>query len=276
LAGSVELHIGVHLGEVTSDHGDIYGGGVNTAARIQAHAKAGQVLASEDVFRHARANPAFDFEPVGALALKGLPAPLKAYRVELTGGSRVARARDASPAMTSPPETKRATRLIVAPFRMLRPDEDTSFLAYSLADAVSFSLSNIQSIVVRSSHVAGGSADAPVVDPREVARKTDVDLVVTGTLLRVGDRVQVTAELSDGRDGTRLSSFRSQAGMGDLFDLQEAMTKRIVEALALPLTARERSLLQHDVPASPRAYELYLRANELSYRMSDWNLPRDL
>jgi TolB-like protein len=158
---------------------------------------------------------------------------------------------------------------------MLRPDEEIAFLSFSLADAVSFSLSNLQSIVVRSSHVAGNDA-AQVVDPREVARRTDVDLVVTGTLLRVGDRVQVTAELSDGRDGTRLSSFRSRAGLGDLFELQEEMTGRIVDVLALPLTARERSLLHHDVPATPRAYELYLRANELSRRISDFYTPRDL
>jgi class 3 adenylate cyclase/TolB-like protein len=276
LSTTVPLHIGVHLGEVSENHGDIYGDGVNTAARLQTRAEAGQVLASEDVFRHVRANPAFRFEPAGTFELKGLTAPITAYAVELSqsaAGPRVSV--DARPTGARASDSRpKSTRLIVAPFRLLRPDEETSFLAYSLADAVSFSLSNLQSVVVRSSNVAGGGGTAAL-DPREVARKTDVDLVVTGTLLRVGDRVQVTAELSDG-EGTRLGSFRMQAGMGDLFDLQDDMTRQIVESLQLKLTSRERSLLQHDVPATPEAYELYLRANELSFRLSDWYTPRDL
>jgi adenylate cyclase len=279
LAATVPLHIGVHLGEVSENHGDIYGDGVNTAARLQTRAETGQVLASEDVYRHVRANPAFRFQSVGSFEFKGLAGPITAYLVELAGAGSAARVQvrvEPEARTPAPPSTPKATRLIVAPFRMLRPDEETAFLAYSLADAVSFSLSNLQSIVVRSSHAAGQAASAPVVDPREVARQTDVDLVVTGTLLRVGERVQVTAELSDGRDGTRLGSFRSQAGLVDLFDLQEEMTRQIVDSLALKLTARERRLLEHDVPATPQAYELFLRANEMTFRTEDWYTPRDL
>jgi tetratricopeptide (TPR) repeat protein len=113
-------------------------------------------------------------------------------------------------------------------------------------------------------------------DPRQVAHQTNVDLVVSGTLMRMGDRLQVTAELTDGRDGTRVGSFRTQAGLGDLFDLQEELAGRIVGSLRLPLTARERARLKGDVPATARAYELYLRATELGYRALDWSTPRDM
>jgi class 3 adenylate cyclase/TolB-like protein len=283
----VPLHTGVHLGEVSEQHGDIYGDGVNIAARLQAHAATGQILASEDVYRQVRASAAFRFEPVGALTLKGVATPVAAYLVEPDPAAPVAASPVAgAPATGEPPRTAgrsaeptRTTpsnRLIVAPFRLLRSDEETAFLAFSLADAVSFSLSGIEAIVVRSTSVAGTDAATAVIDPREVARRSDVDLVVTGTLLRVGDRLQVTAELSDGRDGTRLASFRNHAGLGDLFELQEEMSQRIVEALALPLTTRERRLMTQDVPATARAYELYLRANEMSYRIADWARARDL
>src|SRR5262245_57498998 len=83
LAGTGPLDVGVHLGEVSTNQGDIYGDGVNTAARLQARAETGQVLASEDIYRHVRANPAFRFQRIGPLELKGLEAPITAYAVEL-------------------------------------------------------------------------------------------------------------------------------------------------------------------------------------------------
>jgi TolB-like protein len=264
-----DAHIHFHLGEVSTHHGDIYGEGVNLAARLQASAEADQVLVSEDVYRHVRPNPAFRFEAAGPLTLKGVPGPVQAFVVERADGT----SRGRQPTV---PPARPMNRLIVTPFRILRPDPETEFLAFSLADAVSFSLSNLGSIIVRSSHVAGTSPAHAMVDPREIARQSDVDLVVTGTLLRVGERLQVTAELSDGGDGTRLGSFRTQAGLGDLFELQEELSGRIVDALALPLTAGERRRMRQDVPATSRAYELYLRANELSHRGVDWAGARDL
>jgi class 3 adenylate cyclase/TolB-like protein len=283
LNGRVRLHFGVHLGEVATQHGDIYGDGVNIAARLQGHAAAGQILASEDIHRQVRASGAFRFQSVGALALKGVASPIAAYAVELAGMA-VATGVDGAaisavgwtPGAHARPYVAPNSRLVVVPFRLLRPDDDVAFLAFSLADAVSFSLSNLESLVVRSSHLAASVPADEAVDLRAIARQTDVDLVVTGTLLRVGERLQVTAELSDGRDGTRLSAFRTHAGIGDLFDLQEELAQRIVDALALPLTARERRLMRGDVPATARAYELYLRANEVGHRFGDWAAARDL
>ena len=276
----VHVHIGVHLGEVSLASGDIYGDGVNTAARLQSHAAAGQILTSEDIYRRVRANPVFRFAPIGALALKGLPEPVRAYIVERADPSGEAGTALPSPARISGtavahPLQAAGTRLIVLPFRMLRPDAEIEFLAFSLADAISFSLSKLQAIVVRSLSAAARFAGSAA-DPREVARHTDVDLVVAGTLLRVTSRIQITAELNDGRDGTLLGSYRGQADMGDLFELQEEMTSKIVSALALPLTTRERQLMHRDVPATARAYELYLRANGIAYQETNWETARDL
>src|SRR5688572_9616251 len=162
------------------------------------------------------------------------------------------------------------TRLIVLPFRILRQDPETDFLAFSLADALTSTLSGLQSLVVRSSVAAARfGGDAP--DLRAVAGEAEVDVVLLGTLLRAGDQVRVTTQLVDAGGATVIWSHTAQAPVGDLFSLQDDLAGRIVDSLSLPLTARERKMLKQDVPSSAAAYELYLRANELSRDSGQWH-----
>jgi DNA-binding winged helix-turn-helix (wHTH) protein/tetratricopeptide (TPR) repeat protein len=169
------------------------------------------------------------------------------------------------------------TRLIVLPFRMLRPDADTEFLAFSLPDAITASLAELTSLVVRSSVAAGRSTnDKELVDLKKVAVEADVDVIVTGTLLRAGDAVRVSAQLTDAATGTLLCSDTAQAPLGDLFRLQDDLTRHIVAALSLPLTSRERRMLERDVPSSAKAYDFFLRGNQLSYDSKQWTVARDL
>jgi TolB-like protein len=152
------------------------------------------------------------------------------------------------------------TRLVVLPFRMLRPDEETGFLAYSLPDAIATSLAGMSSLVVRSSAVAARFAvDGP--DLKELAVEADVDRVVMGTLLRSGDQLRATAQLVEAPSGTLLTSHTVQASLGDLFGLQDDIARRVATALSLPLSAGTPSPAP-DAPRDPRAYELYLRGNE--------------
>jgi TolB-like protein len=176
---------------------------------------------------------------------------------------------------TQPVAARTATRLIVLPFRILRPDPETDFLAFSLADAVTSSLSTLQPLVVRSSAAAGGFGSGPP-DLKALAAEADVDVAVMGTMVRAGDQLRVTTQLVETPSGTVISSHTAQAPVVDLFDLQDELTTKIVEALSLPLTARERRLLRHDVPSTPHAYERYLRANELSRQTRHWKTARDL
>ena len=166
------------------------------------------------------------------------------------------------------------TRLIVLPFRVLRPDPDTDFLAFSLPDAIVASLSGLDSLVVRSSLVASQFAGAAP-DLEALATQADVDIVLTGTLLRAGDRLRFSAQLLEAPAGTVLWSHAAEGTTEDLFQLQDDLARRIVESLSVPLTAREDEQLHRDMPASARAYELYLRANQLG-RDQQWVLARDL
>jgi TolB-like protein len=160
-------------------------------------------------------------------------------------------------------------RLMVLPFRILRPDAETDFLAFSLPDAITSNLVGIRSLVVRSS--AAAARYEAVVDLRTLSREAGVDVVLTGTLLRNNGEIEVRAQLADVLDGTLLWSHTSRAPVGNLFALQEEMTQRVVDSLALPMSATEEHQLHKDQPASPRAYDLYLRANQLSMRVNQWS-----
>src|SRR5215471_637730 len=181
----------------------------------------------------------------------------------------------------APVEAAKPRALIVLPFRMLRPDPETEFLAFSLPDALTGSLSGLRSLVVRSSMAAARfAADA---EPRRIAAEADVDLIVSGTLLRSGGEIRVSTQLTDAATGTLLWSHAAQAPVGDLFQVQDELTRHIVTSLELPLSHREQQQLQHDVPSSARAYEYFLRGNQLSYERStrhsdakQWDVARDL
>ena len=166
------------------------------------------------------------------------------------------------------------TRLVVLPFRMLRPDSDIDFLAYSLPDAIATSLSGIGSLVVRSTAAAARFAgEAP--DLKALAAEADVDRVVMGTLVRSGDQLRVTVQLVEVPGGTLLGSRTIESGLGDLFRLQDDVSRRVVEALSLPLTAGTSSP-RPDAPQNARAYEFYLRANNLARTYAGVARARDL
>jgi eukaryotic-like serine/threonine-protein kinase len=175
-----------------------------------------------------------------------------------------------APAVKPPP-----TRLIALPFKMLRPDPEIDFLGHSLADAISTSLSGVGSLVVRSTLTAAKfAADAD--DIEKIGQQAGVDVVLTGTLLRAGSQLRVTAQLVEVEGGTLLWSETSQVTLGDIFQLQDDLTQRIVTSLKLPLTAREHRLLNLNVPTSARAYEWYLRASQLSLEATTWNAALEL
>jgi len=172
-------------------------------------------------------------------------------------------------------EPKAVTRLIVLPFRMLRPDPETDFLAFSLPDALTTSLSGLKSLVVRSS-LAASRFSGGALDLKTIAAEADVDLIVTGALLSAGDEMRVSAQLTDAASGTLVWSHATQTSIGNVFRLQDELTERVVNALSLPLTAREQRILRQDVPANAKAYEYFLRGNQFSHDPKQWAAARDL
>ena len=166
------------------------------------------------------------------------------------------------------------TRLVVLPFRLLRPDPEIDFLSFALADAVSASLAGMPSVVIRSSAAAARFAtDSP--DLKALAAQADVDRVVMGTLLRAGEQLRATTQLVEAPAGTLVSSQTLQAPLGDVFRLQDELAQRIVDSISPSLAGREGGR-RRGTPASARAYEFYLRANEVQRDWSHATVARDL
>src|SRR6202008_1057264 len=129
-------------------------------------------------------------------------------------------------------------------------------------DAIATSLSSIGSMIVRSSATAARFAgEAPDLTP--LAAEADVDRVVMGTLLRSGEQLRASVQLVEAPGGTLLTSHTVQAPLGDLFGLQDEISARVAEALSLPLVGGATTAVA-DAPRDARAYELYLRGNELA------------
>jgi TolB-like protein/tetratricopeptide (TPR) repeat protein/predicted Ser/Thr protein kinase len=176
---------------------------------------------------------------------------------------------------TAPLPAMEVARLAVLPFRMLRLDAEREFLGPSLADAIAMSLAGIHSLVVRSPMAAARFATGQP-DLREIARELDVDSVLIGTILPAGERCRVAAQLVEVPGGNVTWSITEDVVGRDVFHIQDTLTRRIVESLQLPLSSRERRSLARDVPATPTAYEFFLRANRLAEIGSDLIMARDL
>src|SRR5450759_934435 len=175
----------------------------------------------------------------------------------------------------APPEP--AIRFIALPFSVLNGDERAGFLEHSLPEAISASLAGLRSLTVRSSRLAARLAAANP-DPRHLAREADVDMLLTGTILCEGDQVRVSAELIHAPSGTLVGSYVCKTRLDNLIEVQDSLVRGIVELLVLRLTERERRVLAHNVPATARAYEFYLRANHvaLGRTFESMSMARDL
>ena len=211
------------------------------------------------------------FDRVLRRALAKRPADRPASAAEMSGELDAVRfgSGTAAAALARP-----LTRLAVLPFRLLRPDPEIDFLSFALADAVSASLSSSPGMVIRSSAaVARFAAESP--DLKALATQADVDLVVIGTLLRAGDQLRATTQLVETATATLVASQTLQAPVGDVFQLQDDLSQRIVEALSPSLPGREKAA-PRGAPASARAYEFYLRGNEVARDWAQVGLARDL
>jgi serine/threonine protein kinase/tetratricopeptide (TPR) repeat protein len=158
-------------------------------------------------------------------------------------------------------------RFIALPFRVLRPDAETDFLAFSLPDAITMSLTGTRNLLVRSS-AAAARFDPQAPDLRKLAADADVDVALMGTILRAGSQLRATTQLVEAPAGTVVWSHSSQHPLADVLAMQDELVAGIVRSLSRSLGEPESRAVRPDVPRTPGVYELYLRANELA---RDWD-----
>jgi len=256
-----QLRIGVHVGEVTAaEDGDLYGDGVNIAARLQQAADPGAVWVSEDVWRQLRSHQEFRFVPCGSQELKGQSGPLGAYRLE--PDQKAASAPEKRPGGQRVVES-----LAVLPFVNMSADPEQEYFSDGIAEELLDAFAKIGSLQV-AARTSSFQFKGQSPDVREVGRKLGVTAVLEGSVRKAGNRVRITAQLISSEDGFHLWSDRYDRELDDVFAVQEEIAQSIVGALKVQLPGHSRKLVRQGTE-DVEAYGNYLRGRHALDRAGD-------
>jgi adenylate cyclase len=250
----IELRIGINLGDVIVEGDDLYGDGVNIAARIEALADAGGVFVTNTVHEQVRDRLPFVFEDLGEQQVKNITRPVRVYRVRDLGSAASPSAPE-QPALPLPDKPS----IAVLPFANLSGDPEQEYFADGMVEEIITALSRIRWLFViarNSSFTYKGQA----VDVKQVGRELGVRYVLEGSVRKAGNRVRITGQLIDAVTGAHLWADRFDGLLEDVFELQDKVASSVAgviePALQAAETARSAARPTHDLTA----YDLYLRA----------------
>ena len=260
-AERVRFRIGVNLGDVIVEGEDIYGDGVNVAARLEQLAEPGGIVVSGTAYDHLQGKLDCGLAPLGELRLKNIERPVRAYRVEL---GAAATPEGAAP----PPALPDKPAVAVLPFDNLSGDPEQAYFSDGITEDVITELARFRELLViarNSSFAFRGKA----ADVREIGRALGAGYVVEGSVRRVGDRVRITAQLIDAGSGAHLWAERWDRPLGDVFAIQDEIARGIVATVAARVLEESEATARRRPPRDVRAYDLFLQG----YRLSDMHTP---
>jgi TolB-like protein len=255
----IELRIGINLGDVIVEGDDLYGDGVNIAARIEALADAGGVFVSNTVYDHVRDRLPFVFEDLGEQQVKNIARPVGVYRVRDTTAKS-----PPAPALPLPDKPS----IAVLPFANLSGDPEQEYFADGMVEEIITALSRIRWLFViarNSSLTYKGQA----VDVKQVGHELGVRYVLKGSVRKGGGRVRITAQLVDALSGTHLWADHFDGSLEDVFELQDRVAVSVAGVIEPALQAAEMRRSAARPTTDLTAYDLYLRAFSMlaaSYR----------
>ena len=242
----IEFRIGIHVGDVIIEDGDIFGDGVNIAARLEGIAQPGGICISDDAYRQVRGKLDANFQDAGEQELKNIAQPVRVYQLQPSGGASEA----PRLALLDKPS------IAVLPFQNMSGDPGQEDFADGMVEDIITSLSKIHRLFVIARNSTFTYKNRPV-DIRQVARELGVRYVLEGSVRRAGDRLRVAAELIEAVSGTHVWAERYDRPVRDVFDVQDEITKEIVLALSIELTDGERARV---FGRSTRSLEAWLAA----------------
>ncbi len=259
---SIVLRVGVHLGDVMVDGSDLYGDGVNVASRIEGLADPGGVAISEAVHEHVRGRIVIDFVDSGNHEVKNIERPLHIWTWSPNTGT--AETLPAVGATQPPPPSKPS--IAVLPFDNLSGDPEQGYFADGITEDIITDLSKVSGlfVIARNSSFAY-KGQAP--DIRKVSRELGVRYVLEGSVRRAGSRVRINAQMIDGTSGGHLWAERYDRDIEDIFAVQDEVTRTIVDALKVKLTAGEQALRESRSKVDPEAYDLVVRARQTAMQL---------
>jgi len=248
----IEFRIGINVGDIVVEDGDIFGDGVNVAARLEGLAELGGICVSARVQEDAAGRLDLAFEDMGEQSLKNIVRPVRAYRVVAATGSAVARA-GSGPALPDKPS------IAVLPFAYMSVDPERDYFADGMVEEIITALSRIRWLFV----IARNSSftyKGRTVDVKQVGRELGVRYVLEGSVRKAGGRVRITAQLIDALTGTHLWADRFDGSLKDVFDLQDKVASNVAGVIEPALQAAAAARLSGRPTTNLTVYDLYLRA----------------
>jgi adenylate cyclase len=256
----VRFRIGINLGDIMIDEGDIFGDGVNVAARLQELAEPGGIYISSAVREQVGDKVDFRYADLGERNLKNIARPVHVYRVALSSGPGEAVPSDGR----SAPSVADRPSIVVLPFANMSGDADQDYFADGMVEDLITGLARIKWLFViarNTSFVYKGRA----VDVKQVGRELDIRYVLEGSVRKAGNRVRITAQLIEAASGAHLWAERYDRALDDVFALQDEITLSVVGAIEPSLRSAEVERVKRKRPENLDAYDLVLRATPLAY-----------
>jgi TolB-like protein/Tfp pilus assembly protein PilF len=247
----IMLRIGINLGDVMVEGGDLYGDGVNIAARLEGIAEPGGIVVSSTAHDHVRNKVKTTFEDMGAQTLKNIAEPIRTYRVA---------SKDVVAATVSKPMTNKPS-IAVLPFANMSGDPDQGYFSDGLTEDIITELSRSHSLVVIARNSSFQYRDKAA-DIKRVARELDVDYIVEGSVRRAGERVRISAQLIDASTGGHVWAQHYDRSMLDVFTIQDELTTAIAAKVVGHVQVAGINKVRRMRTDSMAAYDLFLRSLE--------------
>jgi adenylate cyclase len=234
----IRFRIGINLGDVIAERDDIYGDGVNIAARLEGLAEPGGICISRVVRDQIRDKLPYPFEDRGQQSVKNIARPVRVYAWRLEGRAGVLTTSTSSATSSPPPVAAPRLSIVVLPFTNLSDDREQQYFADGITEDLTTDLSRIAHSFVISRNTAFTYRNKPI-DTKQIGRELCVRYVLEGSVRRSGNQIRINAQLIDAETDAHLWAEQFDGDIGDLFALQDEVTSRIANALGVELIAAE-------------------------------------
>lgn len=254
----VEFRIGIHVGDIIFDDNDIFGDGVNIAARLEGISDAGGVCISDDAYRQIRGKVEIVFDDIGPQTLKNIAEPMRAWRIRIDADASQARSQQVTreSRLLSMPDKP---SIAVLPFQNMSGDVEQEYFADGMVEDIITGLSRSRSLFV----IARNSTftyKGKVVDIRQVGRELGVRYVLEGSVRKAGNRIRITGQLIEASTGNHIWADRFDAELQDIFDLQDRITSSVIGAIYPSIRSAEIERSSRKMPQDLNAYDYAMRA----------------
>ena len=256
------LRIGINLGDIIVDEDDIYGDGVNIAARLEGLADSGGICISGTVYDQVAGKIDQSFDYMGEQSLKNIKQPVRAYRVLV--GEKVSAAAVSSPLDFTPPERP---SIAILPFKSLGTDPGNDFLADGIRLGIQATLVQLSGLFLVNAPTLNAYREKDV-SATEAGVELSVRYVLEGAVQQAGDRVRATLQLTDVTAKQTIWAERYDHVLDDVFELQDKITREVIESLDIELIEGENNRIWFATLTSPEARELYYRGASHLYELN--------